>query len=207
MVQFMSPSKKTKSRFAQTLINEQTKRGLTDREIAEKHNWLQQTFNRWKMGSLPRDHMYGSIANFLGVTNDKVRELVEEARANSETTPKSFGATSVHGIVADRKEGKYKFPPPQFAGKNIPHGRYAILVDTKIMEPALLAGTKAWLDTTLWPSAGNEVLVHTKSGFAWIGRFVAIADGSADIERGGQTMTIRDVRAIHVIVLSERVAG
>ncbi|WP_202595634.1 hypothetical protein [Rhizobium leucaenae] len=179
---------------------------MTDREVAEQYGWLQQTFSRWKMGSLPRPHMYESIASFLGVEVDTVRDAVDEARDNTKTTPKSLTATSVHGMIADRKEGKYRFPPPTFAGKNIPHGRYAILIDTKIMEPALLAGTKAWLDTTVWPQPGNEVLVHAKNGMAWIGRLVAVADSNAEIERGGKTMTIRDVRAVHVIVLAERVA-
>jgi hypothetical protein len=198
----MAPSR---SRFAKMLVDKQASQ--TDREVSEQYGWLQQTFSRWKMGSLPRPHMYESIASFLGVSREEVAELVDEAAAHAKTTPKSFTATSVHGMIADRKEGKYKFPPPTFAGKNIPHGRYAILVDTKIMEPALLAGTKAWLDTTVWPQPGNEVLVHAKSGLAWVGRLVAVADGAAEIERGGKTMTIRDVRAVHVIVLAERVAS
>ncbi len=197
----MAPSR---SRFAKMLVDKQA--AMTDREVAEQYGWLQQTFSRWKMGSLPRPHMYESIASFLGVEVDTVRDAVDEARDNTKTTPKSLTATSVHGMIADRKEGKYRFPPPTFAGKNIPHGRYAILIDTKIMEPALLAGTKAWLDTTVWPQPGNEVLVHAKNGMAWIGRLVAVADSNAEIERGGKTMTIRDVRAVHVIVLAERVA-
>ncbi|WP_065091459.1 hypothetical protein [Rhizobium leucaenae] len=202
----MAPSR---SRFAKMLIDKQSSQ--TDREVAEQYGWLQQTFSRWKMGSLPRPHMYESIAAFLGVDIDEVEEAVREAAESAANAklPKvsAFNTASVYGKISDRKEGKYKFPPPTFAGKNIPHGRYAILVATKIMEPALLAGTKAWLDTTVWPQPGNEVLVHAKSGLAWVGRLVAVADGTAEIERGGKTMTIRDVRAVHVIVLAERVAS
>jgi hypothetical protein len=75
------------------------------------------------------------------------------------------------------------------------------------MEPALMVGTKAWLDPAVWPKPGNEVMVHAKGGAAWLGRLVSIADGRAEIERPAGTMTIRDVEAVHVIVLSERVAA
>lgn len=199
------------SRFAQMLLDEQTKRGLTDREIAEKHNWLQQTFSRWKLGSLPRPHMYASIANFLRADTAAVAELVEEARrsADGAKLPKigAFSAARVSGKVVDRKDGKYAFEAFNQGRKRIPEGRYAISIDTKVMEPALLVGTKAWVDPAVWPKPGYEVIVHAKSGAAWIGRLVGVSDGQATLERmSAGSMTIRDVEAVHVIVLSERLA-
>jgi hypothetical protein len=202
----MAPSK---SRFAQMLVNEQTKQGLTDREVAAKYDWLQQTFSRWKMGSLPRSHMFASIAAFLGIPTEQVAEIVEEAGQSASSTklPVTFGGVRTYGRVTDRKDGKYVFEAYNQGRKRIPEGRYAILIDTKVMEPALMVGTKAWLDPAVWPKPGNEVMVHAKGGAAWLGRLVSIADGRAEIERPAVgTMTIRDVEAVHVIVLSERVA-
>lgn len=196
------------SKFAQMLTAEQTRRELTDREVAEENGWLQQTFSRWKLGGLPRRHTYASIARFLSIDEDAVSELVDEAQSAAPAKQVGvFNTASVHGVISDRKEGKYKFPPPTFAGKNIPNGRYAILIDTKIMEPALLVGTKAWLDPSVWPQPGNEVMVHTKSGSAWLGRLVAIDGGTATIDRAAGQLAIHDVRAVHVVVLAERVAG
>lgn len=200
------------SRFAQMLLNEQTKRGLTDREIAEKHNWLQQTFSRWKMGSLPRPHMFASISTFLQINVEMVRELVDEARDSTGNTklPKvgAFNTARIYGKVVDRKNGKYAFDAFNHGRKRIPEGRYAIAIDTKVMEPALLVGTKAWVDPAIWPKPGNEVVVHAKGGTAWLGRLTAISQDRADIEQlSGGSMTVRDVEAVHVIVLSERVAA
>lgn len=198
-----------KSRFAQMLTNEQVKRGMTDREVATQTGWLQQTFSRWKMGSLPRQHMFASIASFLNISTDMVAELVEEASASTGNTKlaAAYGGVKIYGKVTDRKAGKYVFESFNKGRKRIPEGRYAILVDTRVMEPALLVGTKAWLDPAVWPAAGNEVMVHAKGGVAWLGRLVSLADRLATIEAGGKEMTIRDVEAVHVIVLSERVAA
>ncbi|WP_260685558.1 hypothetical protein [Rhizobium laguerreae] len=204
----MLSSKTGRSRFAQMLTNEQTKRGLTDREVAAQYNWVQQTFSRWKMGSLPRQHMFASIAAFLNISTDMVAELVDEAGQSTGNTKLSaaYGTTRVYGKVTDRKAGKYVFEAFNKGRKRIPEGRYAILVDTRVMEPALLVGTKAWVDPAVWPAVGNEVMVHAKGGVAWLGRLVSLADALATIEAGGKEMTIRDVEAVHVIVLSERVA-
>jgi transcriptional regulator with XRE-family HTH domain len=195
------------------LLNEQTRRGLTDREVAEANGWLQQTFSRWKMGSLPRQHMFASIAPFLNISIDMVAELVEEATTSTGNTklPAGLKVASVYGRVTDRKDGKYTFDAFNVGRKRIPEGRYAILIDTKVMEPALPVGTKAWADPGVWPQPGNEVMVHAKGGVAWIGKLVSLANGSAEIERyaapGREKMTVRDVDAVHVIVLSERVAA
>ena len=200
------------SRFAQMLLNEQTKRGMTDREIAEKHNWLQQTFSRWKMGSLPRPHMFASIAHFLQIDTAMVRELVDEAKDSAGNTKLpnvgAFNTARIYGKVVDRKDGKYSFEPFNRGRKRVPEGRYAIHIDTKVMEPALLVGTKAWVDPAVWPRMGMEVIVHAKGGAAWIGRLVSVSDGQAILDRlAGGSMTVRDVEAVHVIVLSERVAS
>jgi hypothetical protein len=193
------------------LINEQTRQGLTDREVSAKFDWLQQTFSRWKMGSLPRPHMFASIANFLQISTDMVAELIDEATTSTGNTklPAGLKTASVYGRVTDRKEGKYVFEPFNMGRKRIPEGRYAVLVDTKVMEPALLVGTKAWADPGVWPQAGNEVMVHAKGGVAWIGKLVSLADGEAVISQYARSgnLTVRNVEAIHVIVLSERVAG
>ncbi|MBB5664788.1 hypothetical protein GGE68_002985 [Rhizobium leguminosarum] len=200
----------SRTRFAQMLAAEQIKRGQTDREVAENHGWLQQTFSRWKLGSLPRQHMFASIASFLETDENAVREMVEEAQESAASTKlpnvAAFNAARVYGRVTDRKDGKYVFDAFNKGRKRIPDGRYAILIDTKIMEPALPVGTRAWLDPAIWPSPGNEVLAHAKGGAAWIGRLVGVSGTSAEIERGGSTMTVRDVEGVHVIVLSERVA-
>jgi len=191
------------------LANEQTKQGMTDREVAAKYDWLQQTFSRWKNGSAPRQHMFASIAKFLNISTDMVAELVDEASQSTGNTKlaAAYGSARVYGKVTDRKTGKYAFEAFNQGRKRIPEGRYAILIDTKVMEPALLVGTKAWLDPAIWPKPGNEVLVHAKGGVAWLGRLVTLADAQAIIEAGGKEMTIRDVEAVHVIVLSERISA
>ncbi|QSW25957.1 S24 family peptidase [Rhizobium leguminosarum] len=160
------------------------------------------------MGSLPRQHMFASIAAFLGVSTDMVAELVEEASASTGNTKlaAAYGGVKIYGKVTDRKAGKYVFEAFNQGRKRIPEGRYAILVDTKVMEPALLVGTKAWVDPAVWPKPGNEVMVHTKGGVAWLGRLVGLVADHAEIQADGKEMTIRDVEAVHVIVLSERVA-
>lgn len=194
------------------LFNEQMRREATDRQIATEFDWLQQTFNRWKAGSLPRPHMYPSIAKFLKISVDMVTELVEEAVVSQSTTklPKAvtFNSARVYGKVTDRKAGKYGFEAYNQGRRHIPEGRYCILIETKVMEPALVVGTKAWLDPGVWPQVGNDVLVHSAGGAAWIGRLAANNGATADLERhAGPPVTVRDVKAIHVIVLAERVAN
>lgn len=202
----MPPSK---SRFAQMLAAEQIKRGLTDREVATQYDWVQQTFNRWKMGSLPRQHMFASIGAFLGISTEAVAELVEEAGQTTGNTKlaAAYGGVKIYGKVTDRKAGKYAFEAFNQGRKRIPEGRYAILIDTKVMEPALPVGTKAWLDPAIWPKPGNEVMVHAKGGVAWLGRLVGLVADRAEIQTDGKEMTIRDVEAVHVIVLSERISA
>ncbi|PKA40649.1 XRE family transcriptional regulator [Rhizobium sullae] len=174
------------------LLAEQAKRGLTDYKAAKEIGVLQQTYSSWKHGSIPRPNRYAAVAGWLGISIDTARELCEEER------PSVVGDEPL-GRISDRKEGKFKF-----AG--IPTSRYAIVVDTKVMEPALPVGTKAWLDPAVWPAVGNEVIVHAK-GTAWLGRLVSIDGGNAVVSNDAGTTTVRDVQAIHVVILSERLAA
>lgn len=190
------------SRLSQMLVVEQNRRGQTERALAEEYGWSQQTFNTWKKGAIPRPVMFARLASFLNISTDMVRELAEEAAESTGNTklPKMsvFDRTSTEGKVVDRKDGRFKFSRP------LPAGRYAVSVDTKIMEPALLAGKKAWLDPGVWPAVGNEVIVHAKGGLAWIGRLNDLS-AAVVLERADGLLTVKDVEAVHVIVLSERV--
>jgi transcriptional regulator with XRE-family HTH domain len=203
----MPRQQKQRTRLARLIIEKQASR--TDREVAEQTGWLQQTFNRWKNGGVPRPDMYASLAEFLGVTRDEVEELVLDARqAESSPVPKSgiFNTAKTYGRVSDRKDGKYAFEAFNNGRKRIPDGRYWIEIDTKIMEPALPVGTRAWVDPAVWPRGGMEVIVHAKGGAAWLGRLQSLGDGTASLTRdAGPAVTIRDVEAVHAIVLSERI--
>ncbi|MEZ2132520.1 MULTISPECIES: hypothetical protein [unclassified Sinorhizobium] len=181
---------------------------MTDREVADQYDWIQQTFSRWKIGSAPRQNAFASIADFLGISEDSVKEIVDEAADTTETPLSVFTRVRTYGRVTDRKDGKYVFEAFNQGRKRIPEGRYAIVIDTKVMEPALPIGAKAWLDPAIWPRPGHEVMVHAKGGYGWVGRLMSIADRQATIDRyAGGSLTIRDVEAVHVIVLSERVSA
>ncbi|WP_201269938.1 helix-turn-helix domain-containing protein [Sinorhizobium meliloti] len=203
------------SRLSQMLLNEQAKRGLTDYKAAKEIGVLQQTYSSWKHGSVPRPNRYAAIAGWLHISIDMARELCEEAVASTGSTKlPRVAPVAEAGRVADRKEGKFKFDAASAgadggSGSRIPSSRYTVSVDTKVMEPALLVGTKAWLDPSVWPKVGNEVMVHGKGGIAWLGRLESLSDGKAEISRYalGNRITIDDVQAVHAVVLSERVAG
>lgn len=199
------------SRLSQMLLNEQAKRGLTDYKAAKEIGVLQQTYSSWKHGSVPRPNRYAAIAGWLHISIDMARELCEEAVASTGSTKLPKLEPPVLGRVADRKEGKFKFDSANAGspGSRIPSSRYTVSVDTKVMEPALLVGTKAWLDPSVWPKVGNEVMVHGKGGIAWLGRLESLENGRAEISRYalGNRITIDDVQAVHAVVLSERVAG
>lgn len=199
------------SRLSQMLLNEQAKRGLTDYKAAKEIGVLQQTYSSWKHGSVPRPNRYAAIAGWLHISIDMARELCEEAVASTGSTKLPRTVEQPKGRVADRKEGKFKFDATNAGspGSRIPSSRYTVSVDTKVMEPALLVGTKAWLDPSVWPKVGNEVMVHGKGGIAWLGRLESLENGRAEISRYalGNRITINDVQAVHAVVLSERVAG
>lgn len=193
------------SRLSQMLAHEQKRREMSEREIADEYGWKQQSFSQWKTGTIPRTAWFGKLAAFLRISPKMVGELVVEAKTSTGNTklPKTLDLARAYprGHVSDRKAGKFRFD-------DVPIARYSITVDTKVMEPALLVGTKAWLDPGIWPQAGNDVLVYGRSGNAWLGRLVALEGNIAEITRhDGPDMRITDVQAVHVVVLSERLSS
>jgi hypothetical protein len=183
------------SRFSDTLTAEIKRREISDTMAAEEFGWTKQAFSTWKRGVLPRQQWYGPLSRFLGIDVHEVEALIDEAR--TATNPPEPTA----GRVTDRKDGRFHFD-------SIPAGRYAFSVDTRVMEPALVLGGKAWAQPGIWPQPGNDVIVHAKGGSAWIGQLSALGVGEATLKRqAADELTVRDVLAVHVIVLSERVAG
>lgn len=193
-----------KSRLAQLIIDEQKSRGLTDRESAGEIDVLQQTYSTWKAGRIPREKTWPSLAKFLKMSEIDLRALIDDASVATGKIPPLtvYSNVRTYGRMADRKEAKLKFDTSR---KNVPEGRYAVIVDTKIMEPALPVGCKAWLDPGIWPKPGHDVVAHAR-GNGWIGRLAKLENGNATLHRfGADPIEIADVDAVHVIVLSERI--
>ncbi|MEV4606150.1 hypothetical protein MRBLMR1_001090 [Neorhizobium sp. LMR1-1-1.1] len=194
-----------KSRLSQLIINEQKSRGLTERECAVELGVLQQTYSTWKAGRIPREKVWPALSKFLNVPEDTLKELIDEATGSpgGKLPPLTvYSNVRTYGRMADRKEAKLKFDTSR---KNVPEGRYAVIVDTKIMEPALPVGCKAWLDPGIWPKPGHDVVAHAR-GNGWIGRLAKLENGNATLHRfGADPIEIPDVDAVHVIVLSERI--
>lgn len=199
------------SRFSDMIAKEQARRGLTDHAAAVELGVKQQNFSSWKNGTVPRPNRHAAIAAWLGISAETMHELAAEAGSGSiarTKVPKITGANvRTYGRVSDRKDGKFRFDPIPPSGLRVPAGRYAVEVGTNVMEPALLYGTKIWLDPSVWPQVGNEVLVHSVGGHAWLGRLVEMENGTAEISRNVGRLTVRDVQAVHVVVLAERVPG
>lgn len=195
------------SRFSQMLDVELKRRGRSERELAREFGWSQQAFNTWKTGGIPRQQFYQRIGDFLRIPIDDVATLLDEARESTGNT-KLPKMDPIYGKVTDRKEGKYSFSAED-GGMRYPLTRYCIRIDTKAMEPALLVGTKAWADPSLWPKVGNEVLVHSKGGIAWLGRLGAIENSEATLVHyaSDKKIVVKDVEAVHVIAAAERVAA
>lgn len=195
-----------KSRLSQMIVAEQKKRDFKDKQAYEALDVKQQTYSSWKRGVVPRPAMYAGIAAFLGVDESVVAELAQKAaQVENPNKLSAFVTARVYGTMSDRKEGKWKFQPINDGRKRIPEGRYALIVDTKIMEPVFRVGTKIWLDPSRWPQQGDDVIVHG-GGMGWIGTFVSLEGKKASITRyGGGPLVVENVEAIHVIVLSERV--
>ncbi len=198
-----------KTRLAQLITDEQIKRGLSERDAAAEMGVIQQTFSAWKRGVVPRDNKLAGLTAFLKLTPEQMAELVDEAAASLGTTklPRmgSFDTAREYGRIADRKEGKWKFDTSRTA---IPSGRYAISMDTKCMEPALRLGTRVWADPGVFAKIGDEVMVHTSSGFAWIGVLAHWETGKATITRyqpEDWRRELDNVVAVHTIVLAERI--
>ena len=184
------------------LVAEQKRHKKTEAALAAEFGWQQETFNTWKRGAVPRPQMYLRLAQFLKVSAETIKQLADEARNSTGNAklPKlaAFDRAPLVGKIIDRKLGKFKFLRP------LPTGRYAVAIDTEIMEPALLAGRRAWFDPLIWPQVGNEVIVHAQSGLAWIGRLSAFG-AVVIIERESGPKAVDNVEAAHVLVLSERV--
>lgn len=189
------------SRFSQMISAEVKRREVSESTIAAEFGWTKQAFNTWKTGVLPRQQWFRPLSRFLRIPQDDVEMLIEEARTSTGNTKLPKMEPPLLGRVTDRKDGRFHFD-------GIPSTRYAFSVDTRVMEPALIVGAKAWAQPGIWPQAGNDVVVHARGGSAWIGQLVSLADKVATLKRySGSDLTVRDVQAVHVIVLSERVAG
>ena len=196
-----------KTRLAQMIADEQIKRGLNERDAAALCGVIQQTFSAWKRGTVPRDNKLAGLTSFLGISPEMMSELIDEAAVSLGSTklPRigSFDTAREYGRIADRKEGKWKFDTSRTA---IPAGRYAVTMDTRAMEPALRLGTRVWADPAVMARAGDEVMVHTASGFAWVGILEHWELGRAVITRpGGWRRELDNVVAVHTIVLAERI--
>lgn len=195
------------SRLSQMLTHRQKQLGLTDRQVCEPRGWTQQTYSTWKRGTIPRLPVHKALAEFLRIDRTMLEELVDEARESTGNTkiPVTLGRAPEYGKVSDRKTGKFRFAPHNDGRWVVPEGRHSITIDTKVMEPALPVGTKAWLDPAVYPKAGHEVLVFGKAGNAWLGRLVSLEGDRAEIENSTGRSVITDVQAVHVVVLSERI--
>lgn len=196
-----------KSRLLQSILKEQKRRAVKDRAVYEELGVPQQTYSTWKAGVIPRPRQFPAIAAFLGVPEDDVADMAREASEAVSGTITTITSARVYGRMSDRKAGKFKFDPINDGRKRIPEGRYAVVVDTKVMEPVFHVGVKAWLDPSRWPAVGDDVLAHS-GGFAWIGRFEGMSNGAVQLGRyDGSRLEVKNVEAVHVIVLSERVVG
>ncbi len=196
-----------KSRLLLALLKEQKQRAVKDRAVYEELGVRQQTYSSWKAGVVPRPMHYPALAAFLGASEDDVADMAREASEAVTGTITTITSARVYGRMSDRREGKFKFDAFNEGRKRIPEGRYAVVVDTKVMEPVFHVGVKAWLDPARWPAVGDDVLAHS-GGFAWIGRFDGMNGGAVQLSRyDGSQVEVKNVEAVHVIVLSERVVS
>lgn len=202
--------------LAQMIVDRQKSLALTDRAVSEKYGWLQQTYNAWKHGRVPKETAFGGLSDFLGIGLQEIEDLATEARKSNEINKKpsavnltSFLAVQERGNVSDRKAGKFKFDAYRrgYGSIYVPEGRYSVQIDTNVMEPVLIFGARAWLDPAVWPRPGTDVIVHADKGAAWIGRLEAIDGTTARLLQYGRPVgvNVENFKAIHVIVLAERV--
>lgn len=196
------------TRLAQMIFDRQIELALTDSACGTLCGGAsQQTFNHWTKGVVPRKDKRAAIADFLGIPHEEMDALVEEALADSgaEKLPRmgAFGRSQTYGKIIDRKQGKFREP---IFSSYLPKGRYAVRVDTKVMEPSLRVGLKAYVDPAFFAQVGDDVIVHVEDGFFWIGRLLHFTESEAKISQyEGKEIELKRVRAIHPIVLAERV--
>lgn len=201
------------SQLSQMIVNKQRERGLRDREVADALSALfgrtisQQTYNSWKKGRIPTDAYTSTLSQWLEMSVDDFSAAMDEARASTSHGLPSATAiyqAAQYGKIADRKEAKYRFEAYNMGRRRIPEGRYMMAVDTKAMEPIFHVGTRIWIDPTIAPLPGHEVVVHA-DGYGWLGVLKAQA-GEVILERpGAGSVTVKNVEAIHVVVLSSRI--
>lgn len=205
------------SRLSQMILNKQREGGLTDREVAAAltalngRDVVQQTYNKWKKGHTPSPMFWPALAQWLEVEEGELQRLAEDAKeAAGSAKIQSFTAfayVKAHGKISDRKEGKYRFEAFNLGRRRVPDGRYVMSVDTKVMEPVFRVGTQIWIDPSVPAVPGREVIVHS-DGFGWIGVLDNVDGTTATISRpAGDPVTVKNIEAIHSIVLSSRVAG
>lgn len=197
--------------LSQMILSKQRSEALTDREVATTlsalhgKDVLQQTYNKWKKGHAPSAMFWPALAKWLDVDESEVERLAEDTKGSAKLP--SFTALAYvkpHGKIADRKEGKYRFEAYNMGRRRVPEGRYIMTVDTKVMEPIFHVGTQIWVDPAISPQVGNEVVVHA-DGYGWLGVLAAVGDEVALERPGAGKMTVKNVEAIHVVVLSSRI--
>jgi len=171
---------------------------MTDRAICAKYGWIQQTFSAWRNGSIPRPDVRPGIAEFLGISADELDHICDQQQARAQHAEIAK--------VSDRKAGRFKFVRTS-KSSHVPRERYSALIETNVMEPALLYGTRAWVEPSMWPVPGYDVFVHGPNGSAWLGRLVAINGTSAHLTRHNAEgeIVVENVQAIHPVVLAERI--
>lgn len=197
-----------KKTLAQMLADKQEAVDATDREVAEIIGVMQQTYSTWKHGRVPGRAWHERICDFLDVSIDELKILMKEQK-NAETQvlrlPDFYKATE-YGVVTSPEYGEFLFEPVNAGRKRIPEGRYMVIVNTDVMEPAILNESPCWIDISIWPAAGREVMVHKTGGVAIIGQLVSTTGRGATIKHLNpeRTIEIDDVLAVHTIVLSQR---
>lgn len=208
-----NPPENHEKSLAEVLIERQTALGATDRAICEEYGWLQQTYHTWKKGSSPRAPMHESIALFTGLPVEEISRLADEARRADHRAgaPKLliYNGSREHGEVSDASTGQLYFNDFNVGRRRIPEGRYAIRMDTAVMEPAIRSGTYCWVDQSIWVAAGLEAIVHEDDGIAWVGQVVAIDGGGIELKQYNPSRNFRIERpkAVHAIALSSRIPG
>ncbi|TDH35684.1 XRE family transcriptional regulator [Pseudohoeflea suaedae] len=167
------------SRLSKMLENEQARRGMTEREIAAKFGWGQQTFSTWKKGSVPRPIRYPDIASFLRIKPEEVAELANEAAlqgGGTSTKMPDMGAP----IMGRDVNGDLRFDRAAIGyAKPNTRGTYA----------ARVGGHHIWINPKIKPMPGNTVVFRSADDTARVG----IYDGE---EFDGE---------VHVVTLMEMV--
>ncbi|QFT69676.1 hypothetical protein FIU93_23025 [Labrenzia sp. THAF35] len=141
------------SRLSKMIEQEQSRRGLTEREISTRWGWGQQTFNTWKKGSVPRPKMYKGLADFLRVSTDDIALLAKEASVSTGSTKLPNLGSPIYG--RQTPDGSLMFDDEAigFAQPNT-KGCYAIRT----------GGHHLWVNPNLRPVAGNLVVVRNQDG-------------------------------------------